>query len=179
MMSQKSILILVNVIGGIAVLGSYAYCISRYPEQVGDFWGDVPNALRPLYTVNMFIAAAGYFAFSFFILNYLQSTLAENQRVTTSSFNLLYLLILIPSALWMPSTFAMLENPNPWLWFAIRLILFLVAVGSLGLLIAIWLLKPEPSTLAYKLALVGVCFFCLQTVVLDALIWPVYFPFVR
>ena len=53
---------------GIAVLGSYAYCLTNHPGPNGDFWGGVPDALRPVYTVNMFLAAAGYLAFTFFLM---------------------------------------------------------------------------------------------------------------
>ena len=67
MNSQRRTMASINVLGGIAVLGSYAYCLMAYPAQVGDFWGGVPDGLRSLYTVNMFLAAAGYFAFTFFL----------------------------------------------------------------------------------------------------------------
>ena len=64
--SRRSLLWL-NVLGGIAVLGSYVHGLASNPLTRGAVWGDIPDALRPLYTVNMLLAAAGYFAFSFFV----------------------------------------------------------------------------------------------------------------
>jgi len=58
-------LILINVFGGIAVLASYAWGALGAPDTMGSLWGGVPEGLLPVYTTNMFLAAAGYFAFSF------------------------------------------------------------------------------------------------------------------
>jgi hypothetical protein len=74
MISQRRALALINLFGGIAVLGSYAYYLISYPARAGDFWGGVPDGLRPVYTVNMFLAAAGYFAFTFFLMCRLRPT---------------------------------------------------------------------------------------------------------
>lgn len=170
MTSQKRTMALLNVFGGVAVLGSYAYCISTYGGQVGDFWGGVPDSLRPVYTTNMFLAAAGYFAFGF----YLWFRLGPG-RPGLNVFNALYALILIPSALWMPLTFAMLEAPSDALWWAIRGVLAVVAIGSLGLLAGLVAVRPSVPSWAYRLAVAGSAAFCFQTAVLDAIVWPAYF----
>jgi hypothetical protein len=164
---------LINVLGGIAVLGSYAYCISSYPAQVGDFWGGVPDGLRPVYTTNMFLAAAGYFAFSFFLWFRLEP--GRHALFGRTTFNALYALILAPSALWMPLTFSMLEAPSDGLWWAIRLVLVAVGVGSLGLLAGLVAVRPSAPSWAHRLAVAGSLAFCFQTAVLDAVVWPAYF----
>ena len=56
---DKRRLALVVVIGGILVLGSYVHGIVTNPETRGDVWGGVPQAIQPLYTVSMLLAAAG------------------------------------------------------------------------------------------------------------------------
>jgi hypothetical protein len=168
-------MILINVLGGIAVLGSYAWCLTRYPAGAGDFWGGVPDGLRPVYTVNMFLAAAGYFAFTFFLVFRLAP--GDGARgLGRGTFNALYALILAPSALWMPLTFAMLESPSDGFWWAVRLTLAAVGIGSLGLLAGLVVVRPSPPTWAHRLAVVGSVAFCLQTAVLDALVWPAFFP---
>lgn len=176
MLSSRGMMLLINVVGGIAVLGSYAWCISSYPAQTGDFWGDVPEGLKPLYNVNMLLAAAGYFAFSFFLLFRLDHASGGAPRPGAGTFNALYALILLPSALWMPLTFWMLQAPSEGLWWAIRLTLFAVGLGSLGLLGGLLALRPRPASWAHRLAVAGSVAFCLQTAVLDALVWPAYFP---
>ncbi len=175
MFRRRSGMLLLNLVGGVAVLGSYAWCISSYPRP-GEFWGGVPDGLRPVYTVNMFLAAMGYFAFTFFLMFRLAPATPRAGGPGLGSFNALYALILLPSALWMPLTFAMLESPGPGLWWAIRLTLAVVGIASLGLLAGLLAARPRPSTLAHKLAVAGSLAFCFQTAILDALVWSAYFP---
>ncbi len=174
--ARRSLLWL-NVLGGIAVLGSYVHGLASNPLTRGAVWGDVPEALRPFYTINMFLAAAGYFAFSSFVFRRLDPA---RTRIAGGfgfkAFHVLYAMILIPSALWLPLTFAMLDAPSPWLWLAIRIDLALVALGALGLMAAIASAQPHSAPGRRRLALLGALFFCLQTALLDALIWPAYFP---
>jgi hypothetical protein len=172
----RSLLIL-NILGGIAVLGSYALGIALHPGTSSQVWGGVPESIRPLYTVNMFLAAAGYFAFSFFVFFRLDP---DRTRFPGGygfrALHVLYALILFPSALWMPLTFAMLDAPSAALWAAIRLVLFLVGVGSIGLIAAVATARPVEAPIARGIAIAGAVPFAIQTALLDALIWPAYFP---
>jgi hypothetical protein len=176
MLSSKQSLLWINIIGGLAVLGSYAHGLASNPLTRGDVWGGVPDGLRPLYTVNMLLAAAGYFAFSYFVFFRLDP---DRTRIASrwgyGAFHIFYALILVPSALWMPLTFAMLDAPSAGLWWAIRLTLAAVGFGSLGLMIALWTVPAPGSSGARRLALVGGAAFFLQTAILDALIWPAFF----
>lgn len=65
---KKWLLLLINIIGGAAVLGSYALGILTHPDAGQVLWGDVPESLRALYTANMFLAAIGYFALIYYLL---------------------------------------------------------------------------------------------------------------
>ena len=174
---HRSLLIL-NVLGGIAVLGSYVLGIASHPGTSSQVWGGVPESIRPLYTVNMFLAAAGYFAFSYFVFFRLDP---DRTRLPGGhgfrAFHVFYGLILIPSALWMPLTFAMLDAPSAPLWAAIRFVLLSVGIGSLGIIAAVATARPAEAPVARGLAVVGAIPFVLQTALLDALIWPAYFPF--
>ena len=166
-MSSRTLFVLLNVLGGIAVLGSYAWGIGLYPELWDAFWGGVPESLRPLYTANMFLAAAGYIgAFAFF--------LAREDADHFGRLLLPYGLILIPSALWLPLTVWVLQAPSDALWLLVRADLFAVGLGGLWLLPAVWK-TPAGGAGIKSLVSLGLCFFCLQTAVLDALVWPHYF----
>ena len=59
---QKLTLLLINVIGGIAVIGSYILGL-RGDSGTDVLWGGVPDSIRPVYTVSMVLSAIGYFAF--------------------------------------------------------------------------------------------------------------------
>ena len=174
---QKRSMLWINVLGGSAVLASYAYGLASNPLTRGDVWGGVPETLRPLYTITMLLAAAGYFAFSYFVFFKVDPDEARiGDRFGFGAFNACYALILVPSALWMPLTFEMLESPGAGLWWAIRLVLGAVGIGSLGLLAAIIAVRPVSAPGARRLALVGSAAFCFQTAVMDALVWPAFFP---
>lgn len=169
--------LLLNVLGGIAVLGSYVHGFVAYPEVVSQMWGGVPDAWRPLYTTNMFLAAAGYFAFTSFVLvRVLRHDARVADRFGLGFFSLLYAAILIPSALWMPLTYWMVTSPGDLVWLLVRLDLALVGLGSLGVLASLFQLRPATRGPFFWLAVVGALAFCLQTAVLDAVVWPAFFP---
>ena len=89
----------------------------------------------------------------------------------------LFLAVLVPSALWLPLTFDMIAAPSAALWWTIRGVLALVAIGSLGLWAVAAFARPVGSTKTRLGAVIGGAFFCLQTVVLDAIVWTALYPF--
>jgi len=170
-------LIALNVIGGIAVLTSYALGLFSDSSVGADLWGGVPERLRPVYTVNMFLAAAGYFLFTPYILFKLRpQTTRIAGRFGYGLFHILYALVLFPSAIWLQLTEAMVAQPSAWMWAAVRVDLAFVGIGALGLLVSL-LTLDSPVPRGRTLAVIGLLPFCLQTAVLDATVWPAFFPF--
>ncbi len=167
--------LVLNAVGGLLVLGTYLWGALDASAVMTSLWGGVPEAIRPLYTVNMLLSAVGYFFFAPYIAFRIDTSRSDIFGPWGYSiFSVFMLLVLIPSAAWLPLTSMMLADPSPFLWWMIRLDLALVAVGSLGLFVSLWTLRP-PTSPGRKAALVGLVPFCLQTVVLDALVWPAYF----
>lgn len=160
--------LLLNLVGGIAVLGSYALWLGNRPEDAGLLWGSVRGAGRSLYTASMLLATCGYFAFSIPLLR------ADPGRIGLGSLNALLALVLFPSALWMPLTFEYLRFPSPAAWWAMRAVLAVVGLASLALLVA--LSRRRDALPGGRLASLGAAAFTFQTLVLDALVWPEVFP---
>jgi hypothetical protein len=79
--------------------------------------------------------------------------------------------VLIPSALWLPLTRLQIAEPSALVWALVRADLAFVALGSLGLLASVWALGPAAPR-GRALAIAGLVPFCVQTVLLDALVWP-------
>ncbi|MFO8011451.1 MAG: hypothetical protein R6T78_01265 [Dehalococcoidales bacterium] len=176
MNNEQWILLAINIAGGAAVLGSYFREIKRHPGKRNDIWGGVPERIKPLYTVSMLLAAVGYLAFSYFIVIRADPDEIEiGNNLGFGVFYPVYILILLPSAMWMPFTYKMLQQPSKATWIQIRLILALVGIASLALLALISMLEPREPGAAYWAAVTGAAFFCIQTAVLDALIWPAFF----
>ncbi len=169
-------LALLNVVGGIAVLVSYVHGLQSPHASAGQLWGGVPPAWRAWYGASMVAAALGYFPFTYFFLRHVDPERASfaggSSYAVIAAF---YLLVLLPSALWLPLTVCYLAEPSLALWGVIRIDLFLVALGSLGLVVAAATVEPCSSPAWRVAALLGLGFFCLQTVVLDAIVWPALF----
>lgn len=169
-------LLLLNAVGGAAVLYSY------YAGMVGTgavgaaLWGGVPDSLRGLYTANMFLAAAGYFLFTpYLIFRVAPDAIASGEHARLARIGLYYALVLLPSALWLPLTAQVIAEPSTAAWLTVRVDLLLVAAGAIGLLAETLVSRPRGAW-SRRLAILGLLPFCLQVAVLDALIWPAYFP---
>lgn len=174
---QKRLLVWILLLGGPAVLGSYAPFWAADPSLLTGFWGGVPPAVRPAYTVCMLLATAGFFAYSYFVLFCLDPEQVRIAgRLGYGLFPVLYAMILVPSALWMPLTSARLDQGSTLLWVAIRLALYVVGAGSIGVLVALLALQPRQPPWVHGLAVVGSVAFCIQTVILDAVVWVALFP---
>jgi hypothetical protein len=174
---QRQMMIVLNLLGGIAVLGSYVHGFVTHPATRGALWGNVPLSLQPVYTASMLLAAVGYLSFTSLLLFRVDPGEARvGAWFGYGVFNLLYALILVPSALWMPLTFVMIDQPSRMMWSVIRIDLGLVALGSLGMLAALVALQPRGPAVFYWLAVAGAAALCVQTALLDGLFWPAFFP---
>ena len=172
---EKRLWLIICLIGGVAVLGSYAWGLSTFPELRGALWGELPHAVRPVYTVNMFLAAAGWIAVAWRLLTG-PPQMTVGGRPAYLVFALIQMLILIPSAFWMPLTFIVLIQGGAFAWTITRACLLLVGVGAVLQVWAVWRLSPRPTNRwGQTLLIIGALFFALQTAVLDGLVWPEYF----
>jgi len=174
---QQIALGLINIVGGILVLGSYAHGLITHPANRDAIWGGVPETIKPLYTANMLFAAAGYLAVTYFVMFSLNRDSAQLANLSGFKvFYILYALILFPSALWMPLTYASLGHPDSSLYYwAVRITLAIVGLASLALLGVLLSLHSSESSPTYWLAVAGSIFFCIQTAALDAVVWSAYF----
>ncbi len=174
MTKDQKILLVINLLGGTAVIGSYVWGLITHPGTGSLLWGSVPAAAIPFYAASMILGAIGFLVFTAYLLFGLDPAKVKiSIRAGFGGFRTLYLLILVPSALWMPLTYATLAAPSNLLWFGIRLVLMLVGLGGLGMLSA--LLSIQPRSRRLLAAFIGCIFFCIQTVLIDALIWPNFF----
>ena len=176
METPKIILLIINILGGIAVIGSYILGLKGQSTGTNILWGGVPANIRPVYTVSMILSALGYFAFLYYI--FFQLNPAQTKIFGISGFIMFYvmfLFILIPSAFWMPLTNVYVTNPNTGIWIGIRTVLFIVGLASIALFSAILTLQGKIFNIAYWLAVVGSGYFAFHTTVLDAIIWVTLF----
>ena len=172
----KLVLLIINIIGGAAVLGSYILGLKTHTGGADVLWGGVPLCIRPAYGVSMILSAVGYLAFAYFTLFKLDSanTLIAG-KLGYGFLSILFVLILGASALWMPMTYVYIGHSTASIWIGIRVVLLIVGLSSCTLVWALLNLKNGASGLAYWLAIAGSVYFAFHTTILDALTWPVLF----
>lgn len=176
-MKSKRTLAWIVLVGGVAVLASYAYVVSLDAATQRALWGNVPETLLPAYVTSMLLAATGYLVFTGYLLFRVEPDRARIAgRIGYGLLHVLYLMILIPSALWLPLTAAMVQQPSGLLWLLIRLVLGLVALGSAGVLLALLAWRPRKPGVFFWLAVAGSLAFCFQTAILDLFVWTAFFP---
>jgi hypothetical protein len=172
---KKSLLIII-LLGGSSVLSSYVLGFLLLPSSVGILWGGVPPWIRPIYTVNMLLAASGFFAFTYFFLFQLEATSTLfTGKSGLCNINRIYLAILVPSALWLPLAFFAITQYSLTLAWLARGVLIVVGAASLVLLFILLRIElPERGGL-YWPATGGCILFCIQTVIMDAMVWGITF----
>jgi hypothetical protein len=167
---QKIIILVINLIGGIAVIGSYIWGLKTGAGGANALWGGTPTAVRPIYTVSMLLSALGYFAFIYFILFKL-----DPASLNFSIFYMIFFGILAASAFWMPLSNMFLANPGNSLWIGIQAVLAIVGISSCVLAWVLISLHAKETGLAYWLAVAGSVYFAFHTAILDMILWPIFF----
>ena len=177
-MSTKIILALVNVFGGVAVLGSYAWCLANYPEHRDALWGGIQGSLRGTFTISMFLAAAGYLAFCYVNL-FVGETMAFGQDSLIMGFNpivILTVVFLSSSTLWMPSLIAYMRSGESAWWILCVTSLWITAL-SLSVMTGVAALSVAHgiSQASKYAALAGLAYITFHSLFLDAIIWVTLF----
>lgn len=173
---QQIILLIINIVGGAAVIGSYILGISAQGGGANALWGGVPSNIRPIYGISMILSALGYFAFIYYILFQLvPGEVSIAGKFGFSLFYAIFLVILISSALWMPLTNLYAGNPSTGVWIGVRVVLALVGLASIGLFLALLNLQDKTPGVFYWLAVGGSCYFAFHTAILDAVVWAALF----
>ncbi|HXY74582.1 MAG TPA: hypothetical protein VEH58_04595 [Dehalococcoidales bacterium] len=173
---EQIILLIINLLGGIAVIGSYIFGLKGQSGGTSVLWGGVPVKIRPIYTVSMLISALSYFAFLFYIFFRLDPS--QVRIAGTSGFTMFYIIFIVmlgASALWMPLTNMYVANPGTGLWVGIRLVLAVVGLASIGLFLALLTMQGKVLGVAYGLAIGGSAYFAFHTAILDAVVWAALF----
>lgn len=165
----------INLLGGIAVLGSYAWGLSGHPGEAELLWGNLPQNWRGIYTANMGPAALGYLTFTAYLLLANPQELVFRGERALPLFQINYGLFLVTAALWMPLCWIAMGEGGEWLLLPIQGVLLVTGLSSGIFLYLLSKLEDAPRPRLRKAAIVGASFLFLQCAVLDALLWPRYF----
>ncbi len=179
MSTTKKIFLGINLLGGLSVLSSYIFCFILYPTRSASLWGSASDPVIKFFVISMFLAASGYIWVTFYLLkgNKLDAVHVGTIK-GTKIINLLYVVVLVCSTIWMPASISFSMSENIFTEFIIRLVLWMVGLASVGILILIYKIKfsyGKSSLLSHMFALLGAMVFTIHTLVLDAVIWPFFY----
>ena len=175
-MSQKKYFLLINLILGSLLLFSYYNGVSRNTEIASQLWGGVPPVLIPYIVSSMFLGAFGYFFFTYYLAFKLEhKSIKVFKKFRFSIFNIIYLLILLPSCLWMDLSIIYITTQNSLFWMLAVVGLYTVGLSSVLLLLCLINIKPKKKSLLYRVSVIGCCFFTFHTMFLDGLLWTIFF----
>ena len=125
--------------------------------------------------VFMFVGALGYF---FFTYNFLFNVSTEQlffKRFSYWSLHLLYLLVFIPSMLWIGQIIKYIDTGSMVDWVLVVTMLLTVAMASIFLFLFTIDLRVEKNTFIYLASVIGAAVFAFHTLFLDGLIWITFF----
>jgi len=173
-MSGTHFFVLVNILGGIAVLSSYAICLTLYPDFRGTLWGGVEGSWKNFFTVSMLPAVIGYIAFCFFVIS--KSTDVFPNVIGTYTLGIICAVFLISATFWMPTTIAYIKTQQPLWWGGTVTSLWITALSLISLTLIVSYTQINVSLFHKYLALTGLTYITLHCLVLDAIIWVSKFP---
>ena len=163
-MTGKHSLAIIILILGPCVLISYYFALKSNVHGIDALWGNMPDRLKALYPIGMVVATFGFLPFGYY---------STFKSPSPAKYIPGFLLILIPSIIWLPLTVSYLNEASSLKWQLIRVVLFIVPLGAS---LVYWKLKAEhDDSFLKRLSIIALVGFILHTLILDAIVWPRYF----
>ena len=174
-MTNTSIFFLVNLVGGIAVLGSYCAGLYLYPDQRTALWGGVVGNWKTLFTTSMFFAATGYIVFCYTMT--ISDGANESSFLGKYTFIILAAAFLFSASVWMPATLQYLDTKNEIWWVVSVTSLWITAACLTCMGLAFNFTEfPNVNLFQNSVTLTGMICITFHCLVFDAIIWVTKFP---
>lgn len=171
-MAPQHTFAIVNIIGGIAVLGSYAITLMLYTDQRSDFWGGINTSQQRIFVWSMLFAALGYLLFFNWVTFRLESgLLTEGSSLHSQLPVALCGIFLFFSMLWMPTTSVFLQTGNNLWWYLAVAILWVVSISLLLLLLIVLANQWGNRSWFSVLGMAGLMYLVIHCTIFDAIIW--------
>lgn len=169
--------LLINIIGGIAVLGGYIIALINHPETRNELWGGVPENLRLWITAFMFISAFGYcFAMYYLIFN---EGLALNffwGKFDYKFIRILLIIFLFTAALWIHTAFIYIDSGSKVYWNFVQLELWLTGISVFLIMLGLATATDVKNNNIHFYSILGLGVISFHCLVLDAFLWINRFP---
>lgn len=171
-MNTRLSLFVINGLLGTTVLLSYVWGVYSAQDPL-ELWGNMHDSYIMYITGSMFIAALGYILYTLYIAFGRDITISENPFY---QYNLTYIIILASASVWMPLTVLYVDTSFSMYWNLIVVSLYIV--GLMSCYMTYLLIKSTPKNNSNKwktIAISGSIWFTFHTLILDAIMWVIYF----
>tara|TARA_B100001250_G_scaffold400955_1_gene412208 strand:+ start:15 stop:554 length:540 start_codon:yes stop_codon:yes gene_type:complete len=169
--------LIINIVGGIAVLGGYIIALINHPQTRGELWGGVPENLRLWITLFMFISAFGYcFAMYYLIFQDGLDLDFFRGKLNINFMKGFLIIFLFTAACWIHTTLAYLDNGNQILWTFVQLELWLTGISVFLMMIGLATANGVNNNFFHNISVVGLCIISFHCLALDAILWISRFP---
>ena len=181
-MSLRARYLLVNLLGGFGVLGSYVHGILTHQARAEELWGGIPREWITPYSAVMPFAAAGYLTTFAYAMRGGEGLKLPNGRPLLTPLTITTAVFLAASTAWMPLTWAVLDAGRTGdsalvSGESVRAVLYVAGVAALGILVLLTRTEAEPHSRHRRWAIAGSVALAIQCAALDALVWPAFQPF--
>lgn len=164
-----------NLIGGIAVLGSYFLCMYLYPEFKEAFWGGIYGNTRNIFLASMVPAAIGYLAFLYCVLLKQGLGILEYEGVFGGLTLVIFCVcFLVASSILMPALVMFLKTGSDLWWSVVVTVLWITSV-SLACMLFVVVFSVGEGVIYRRIASYGLAYIMLHCFVFDATIWVLNF----
>jgi hypothetical protein len=167
---------------GPIVLASYWFGVSKMEDPMA-LWGGIPESVRPANIFCMFLAAIGFLIMWWLFLYKWDATSVEALNWPWAESNvggharllLAFLLVMIPSALWLELTGFHIANDYSWTPYLVVGNLIVVAIGNILLgLLALNAYHEDFDGAIW--CVIGSMLLAIQVIINDAIWWSFKFP---
>ena len=169
--------LIVNLVGGSAVLGSYIIGLANFPEYRNDLWGGIHGIWRNVSVASMLLAGAAYLTFCYFIVFREDAQIYGAQLILGAhTASLLTGLFLLSATLWMPSAILYIHTGNTAWWILTVGALWVTAMALLSLtgIFAFSTASPVP-VFDRIICTVSLSIITLHCLVIDSIVWVFLF----
>jgi len=169
---------------GPMVLASYAIGLRRMDDPIA-LWGGIHESWRTLNVVCMFVSALGFLIVFQQLLFGWEVSVVESVGWPWSGdvvdgghqrLLLAFLLVLIPSMLWLELTSIHIRSDSAWTQWAVIACLWLVVAGNVLLILFGWNAWQSGDSGTSILPLVGASMLAIQVIINDGILWVWKYP---
>ena len=175
-MSYGTMFLIVNVIGGIFVVGGYVVGFSLFSEAKETMWGGINSSQKPIFQISMIFAALGYLLFCYIAMFKFGHNWSNLMDIDAVIVLILSASFLMSAALWLPLGIWYQETGVRTAFVLMVLVLWVTALSLLAITLLLVFREMEISLVTKVIACLGIGYITFHCLVFDAIIWVLKFP---